>query len=235
VPPLPGKDIPFAAGEKLEYRIDAFGATIGSFSMSLVPGRKPDALTIVARGRTESVAEDFYAVTAVAESHLGRALEDRAYDEDSTEDGVHRSVNVTFPPKAGALAVHATREGNPEELSLQAPVDTRDMLASLYDLRTIPLANGFSFCIPVFGARRIWLLRGSVTGRERITTPLGEYKTIHLSGTATRTEGPPNAREVHLWLTDDADRLPVAAYGMIQGKPVRVELSRRVPGGRRRR
>jgi hypothetical protein len=229
VPPSPGRTLSFAAGEKIELQIDAFGAVIGSFSMALTPGHRPDAFVILARGHTESVAADFYAVTGTAESHLGRDLEDLAYEEDSTENGVHRSQSMVFPPKEHHLAIHSFREGNPDDSVLEAPPDTRDMLATLYLLRSAALAPGEKFCIPVAGARRTWVLRGSVAGRESVTTPLGEYKTIHLAGSAVRLGGPRQEREIHLWLSDDADRIPVAAFGMIQGKPVGAQLVKYTP------
>jgi hypothetical protein len=235
VPPAPGRDIPFSFGEKIEYVADALGAKIGSFSMNVEPGHRPDTYTIVARGKTDSVAADFYPVEGVAESRLGRALEDHGFDEDDAENGMHRSVSVTLPVQGRVLPVRATREGNKADFNLSAPAETVDMLAALYQLRSIALPPGTSFCFPVFGAHRIWILQGSVAGRETVSTPDGDYKSIHLSGTAVRTDAPQAPpREVHIWLSDDDRRIPVMAMGAVQNKPVRVVLTRYVPGIRRK-
>jgi len=224
IPPTVGKSVPFGVGEKIEMEIDALGAMIGTFSMTTAPGHRPDVYTIVARGRTDQFAGSFYPVEAIAHSQLGAGLDDRGYDEDATEDGVQRSVAVEFPPKGPELRVQASKQGDSENYAVSAPPETRDMLGALYQLRTLALADGASFCVPIFGGRRIWVLRGTVVGREPVQTPLGEYKAIHLSATASRLDAPRVSRELHLWITDDAERIPVAAFGILQGKPVRAQL-----------
>jgi hypothetical protein len=230
LPPNPGKVFPFATGEKLEFELDALGATLGSFSLTLAPPKRPDVFTIVARGRTDPFATSFYAVEATAESHLGPPFDNKLYEEDATEDGEHFTVSVPFPPKRTVLAVQGTYEGNEDNFALTAPAETRDMLATLYGLRGIPLNDGQDLCLPVYGGRRVWLLRAKVMGREKVRTPADEYATIHLQGTAARVDTPGITREVHLWLTDDPARIPVAALGVIQGKPVRAQLVRYTPG-----
>lgn len=234
VPPAPGK-VPFATGEKLEFELDALGATLGSFSLTLAPPRRPDAYTIVARGRTDPFATSFYAVEAVAESHLLAGFENRLYEEDATEDGEHFSVSVPFPAKKSVLPVQGTYEGNDDNFTLGAPAETRDMLAVLYGLRTVPLTEGQELCIPVYGGRRIWIIKAKVTGKEKVRTPLDEYSTLHIQGTAARFDSPTTTREVHVWLTDNAERIPVAALGIIQGKPVRAQLVKYTAGGPRKR
>jgi hypothetical protein len=204
--------------------------------MDVEPGHRPDTYTIVARGRTDSMVADFYPVEGVAESRLGKALEDHGFDEDDAENGVHRSVSITLPVQGRVLTVRATREGAKSDFLLPAPPETVDMLAALYQLRSIALPPGTSFCFPIFGAHRIWTLQGSVVGRETVSTPDGDYKAIHLSGTAVRSDAPQALpREVHIWLSDDVRRIPVMAMGAVQNKPVRVVMTRYVPGIRRKR
>lgn len=231
VPPAPGKDIPFSFGEKIEYSADTLGAKIGSFSMNVAPGHRPDTYTIVARGKTDSVVADFYPVEGIAESRLGKGLEDHSFEEEDTENGVHRSVAVTLPVPGRMLPVRAFRQGTKMDFALAAPPQTLDMLAALYQLRSLALPPGASFCFPIFGAHRIWILQGSVVGREKVSTPEGEYRAIHLSGMAVRTDAPQAPpREIHIWLSDDARRIPVMAMGAVQNKPVRIVMTTYVPG-----
>lgn len=234
VAPKPGA-VPFVVGEKLQYEIDSLGATIGSFSMAVLQGKGKDPYLIEARGKTGTFAATFYAVDAIAESRLGRALEGRNYFEDATEAGIRRTVDVAFPPPKGAPAsIKATKQGNREDYKLAAPADTRDMLAALYAVRSMTLTPGLELCIPVFGARRIWMLRAKVAGLEEFSTPAGRFKTTLVSGTATRLDNPKAAaREVHFWIADDEARTPVAAFGLIQGKPVRAQLVSYASGRRK--
>lgn len=224
-PPL-GKDVPFALGEKLQFEFDSLGATVGGFSMTVMPGRGDAPYIIEARGKTGTFAANFYPVQAVSETKLGRRLEGRSYFEDATEKGVRRTVEVAFPIAADRkLPVRATKEGNREDFSLNAPLETRDLLSALYSVRGMNLPDGTELCLPVFAGRRIWILRAKVDGREPVRTPAGDFKTIHLSGTAVRHDNPKVTREVHFWLSDDASRLPVAAFGLVQNKPVRAQLT----------
>lgn len=231
-PPV-GKAVPFAVGEKLEYDIDSLGATIGGFSMTVLPGKPKEPFVIEARGKTGTFAANFYAVDALATSVLGRTLENTAYEETATEAGVHRAVDVAFPPVNGQLHVKATREGNREDADLKAPPETRDLLAALYAVRSMDLVDGTELCLPVFGARRVWTLRVKVTGREKARTPAGDFQTIRISGTAVMASNPSVSREVQFWLADDPSHMPVAACGLIQNKPVCANLKAWDPGRRK--
>lgn len=232
--PAPGREIPFAPGERLDFQIDSLGVTVGYFSLALAPGRSGTGYSVLARAKTDTFAANFYDVLARAQAELGPKLESRGYSEDATEGGVHRTTDILLPPPApGSLRVLATREGKREDYDLTAPADTRDLLSALYAARGMPFELGREVCVPVFGARRLWTLRMTFVAREPVTTPAGTFRTLHLEGTAVRTDRPDIRREVHLWLADDPSRTPVAAFGMVQGKPVRAQLVSFDPGKRR--
>lgn len=231
-PPL-GKAVPFAVGEALEFDIDSLGATIGSLSMTVMPGRGDEPYVIEARGKTGTFAANFYSVDAVATSRLGKDLANHAYREDATEAGVHRTVDVELPARQNQLHVRATKEGNREDYDLRAPPDTRDLLAALYAVRAMNLPDGTDVCIPVFGARRVWTLRAKVVGREKARTGAGDFQTVRISGSAVRTDNDAIRRDVQFWVTDDPTHLPVAACGLVQNKPVCANLKAWDPGRRK--
>ena len=208
VPPAPGKDLPFSVGERVEMALDAFGAGVGALILTVAPGRKTSALTFTGRGHTDLLGRPV-AVSGTGESHVGRNLEERSYDENTTEDGIHRSESVTFPPRQGGLEVHGALEGNASTLTLRAPPETRDILSTLYLLCSLPRGQRDRVLRSGFGARRMWFLRGSVVGRESVTTPAGQYKTIHLSGLPCRPEGSHAKYEVHAWLWTTATGFPL--------------------------
>lgn len=230
-PPVPAKPA-FAPGERLEFEIDSLGAVVGTLSLAVIAGRGEEPWTIEARGKTGTFAANFYAVDALAQSRLGRTLLPRSYFEDATEAAARRTVDVGFPVRAGVLPVRYTDQGNARNYEVSAPPDTRDLLSALYLARSLPLVDGDEICLPVFAGKRVWILRARVAGREPVATPAGDYATIHLEGTAIRGDSAQSTREVHFWLTDDAARTPVAAFGLIQNKPVRAQLVRHTPGRR---
>lgn len=225
VAPTSAGTAPFAVGEKIEFEIDSLGATVGSFSMNVLPGRGDTPYVILAKAKTGTFAANFYPVEAVLESRIGRKMESKSYVEDAMENGVRRIVELSFPaPKMSRMPVRATRDGTRADFTVGAPEDTRDMLSALYMVRSMKLPDGEEMCIPIFGAARIWALRAKVAGREKVRTPLGDVQVIHIAGEAVRSDYPSHKREIHFWLTDDAARVPVEAFGLIQNKPVRARM-----------
>lgn len=221
---------PFAIGESLEYDIDSLGATIGRLRMTVLAGKRPSPFLIEARGQTGSFASSFHPVDAVATTLLGRSLDASAYQETSTEDGVHRALDVSFPPVDGRLHIRSSTEGNRDDSDLHAPADARDLLAALYAVRGMSLEEGTEICLPVFAGRRLWTLRAKVSGKERARTPAGDFLSIRLTGTATRVDLPTMKRDVQFWLSEDPSHTPVAACGLIQNKPVCANLREWTPG-----
>ncbi len=231
VTPAVGR-VPFGLGERLSYDIDSLGASIGTLRLAVLPGQRGAAYAIEARGRTNTFAANFYQVDAIARSHLGPALQDRSYSQDATERGVRESLDIAFPAAQGRLHVRAAKEGNRHDFDLHAPDQTRDLLAALYTLRAMKLTDGEELCLPVYGAKHVWFVRARVAGREMAHTPAGDFRSIHLTGSAVFVDNPKVCRPLQFWLTDDARRLPVAACGTVQNKPVCANLESFVVGKR---
>lgn len=104
--------------------------------------------------------------------------------------------------------------------------DAVDYVGGIYLFRALPLKVGEAFCFETYALKRMWRVAGEVESREQVSTPAGEFTTLHLKGVATRSgPGPLNTREVHVWVTDDARRIPVAALGVIDLGAVRATLT----------
>ena len=232
VPPPVG-DFPFSPGETLEYDFNALGATLGGLTMKVLSGRPGQPILIEARGGTHAFTSGIYPVDAVATSFLAADLTPQAYQETTTEKGVHYALDVALPPRDGKLHVRATKEGDRQDFDLKAPEATRDIVSALFAVRGMQLTPGAEICMPVFSSRRIWLLRVKVDGREKAGVPLGEFPALHVSGSASLLDRPSFKRDVHFWYSDDANRLPLAACGTFQGKPTCANLKGHTPGRRK--
>ncbi|HEX4803037.1 MAG TPA: DUF3108 domain-containing protein, partial [Myxococcaceae bacterium] len=77
----------------------------------------------------------------------------------------------------------------------------------------------------VYGIRRLWRLSGKVEGREHVSLAIGDFEAWHLAGTAVRLDDFRHRREVHLWISDDRRRLPLAVVGAIDLGAVRAQLT----------
>ncbi|MGQ0506660.1 MAG: DUF3108 domain-containing protein, partial [Myxococcaceae bacterium] len=111
------------------------------------------------------------------------------------------------------------------ERRFQYANDGLDVAGAVYLMRQIPFKVDQPVCFDVFGIRSLWRMVGKVQTREHVSLPVGEFEAWHLVGVATRLDNPAMRREVHVWISDDARRLPLAAMGAIDLGAVRATLT----------
>ena len=226
----------FPPGESLEFRLDALGADVGTFDVHVeappASQRPRTALVLKARAKTNAfVSTNVKRFDALVTAQLGQSLLPLRYQEEIDEGEVHKGLEIEFPPRAGSLPVRASKNGEPEALTLQAGEGVRDILSTLYLLRAQPLKEGAPVCVEVVAGRKIWRLTGAVGGREIIETPLGKFSTVRIDAVAVRADDGNVKRGAHVWVTDDARRLPLVAIGDVRGKTIRAQLVQASGGG----
>jgi hypothetical protein len=214
----------FGPGETLEFDIDAMGAKAGHMTMAVKPlkdGRLPVEVSIA----TNTFFSKMRKVRGTGTSYLNpRTLRPARYFEDATENEWHRVADVTFnKPKSAHLV--STINDRTGEADLAFGDEGLDVGGAIYLMRQLPLKEGTQLCFDVYGIRRMWRVWGTVQPREHVSLPLGEFESWHLAGTAARLDLPAMRREIHVWISDDARRLPLAALGAIDIGTVRATLS----------
>ena len=228
----------FAPGEVLSFRLDALGADVGTFEVRVQPpppGEKRAALELTSRAKTSAfVSTNVGRYDAFATALLAPDFSVLRYHEDVDEGTLHRAVHLDFPPLNGALSVQATKNGEPEPFALPAGSDVRDILSTLYFLRAQPMKPGTPVCVEVYAGRKIWKVQGQVGGRETIDTPLGRLASVRIDADAVRVDDPRVRRGAHVWVSDDARRLPLVAVGEVRGKVIRAQLIEVTGNGKRR-
>jgi hypothetical protein len=219
-----------SGSEMLRYKLDVYGADIGTFEMQLgraAPADRARApLVIEARGKSSDlVSSNVRKVDGWSSSLVddeGRVVR---YREEVDEGGTHRSQEVALPAADGVLDVRATKDGEPEKLSLPATPAARDLLSGLFVLRQQPLTPGQQLCAEIYAARRMWRVEGTVAAKpESIDTPLGKLDTLRIDAVATRLDDPKVVRKAHVWITRDDRRLPAVILGEIRGRYIRATL-----------
>jgi hypothetical protein len=68
-----------------------------------------------------------------------------------------------------------------------------------------------------------------LSGTERIRTAPGHIEAVRLDGAATQSDDPSRRYQLHLWLSADARRLPVAMAIETRLGSVRAELASAAP------
>jgi hypothetical protein len=223
---------PFGPGETLDFDVDALGARAATMTMQTLPIRD-GVMPLEVSVETNTFFSKVRRVKGVGKSYLNpRTLRPVRYFEEAQENEVHRIADVSFARKNAARLVSditwPAPDGKPQtqhwEGDLRFGNDIGDVAGIVHLLRSVPMKEGTKLCVDVYGIRAIWRVWGTVKPREHVSIPLGEFETWHLAGEAARLDIPNARREVHVWVTDDARRLPLAALGMIDLGAVRATL-----------
>ncbi|HEY0097135.1 MAG TPA: DUF3108 domain-containing protein [Archangium sp.] len=215
----------FAPGEELEFDLDAMGATAGKMTMA-VQKKQDGALPVQIKVQTNSFFSKVRRVNATAMSYMHpKTLRPSRYTEEATENEQHRTVDVAFNSKNRSVRIDYVVKGKAGQSNYSYDHEGMDVAGAIYMLRQLPLKEGMPLCFDVYGVRRMWRMTGSVVKREHVSLPLGEFDAWHLEGTAVRLDNPKMKREVHVWITDDDRRLPLAAVGTIDLGAVRATLT----------
>lgn len=223
--PVPRGRLAFTPGELLEFDLDAMGATAGKMTMR-VQKKQDGTLPVQVKVQTNSFFSKVRRVDATAMSYMHpKTLRTARYTEDAMENEVRRTVEVAFHANRRSIRVDYTLRGKAGHSEHSYEHDGLDVAGAIYMLRQLPLKEGLPVCFDVYGVRRMWRMAGTVLKREHVSMPLGEFDAWHLSGTAVRLDKPSQTREVHVWITDDERRLPLAAVGSIDLGAVRATLT----------
>ncbi|WP_037584500.1 DUF3108 domain-containing protein [Stigmatella aurantiaca] len=215
----------FMPGENLEFDLDAMGAQAGKMTMKtqrLDKGVLPVQIDV----QTNSFFSKVRRVKGSAVSYLHpRTLRPSRYTENATENEVQRKVDVAFGAKDRSVKVDYTIGERSGRYHYTYDKDGLDVAGAIYLMRQLPLKEGLPVCFDVYGIRKMWRMTGVVEKREHVSLPIGEFDAWYLTGTAVRTDRPTIRREVHVWISDDARRLPLVAVGTVDVGAVRATLT----------
>ncbi len=213
----------FGPGETLDYDVDALGARAAKMTMRVLP-KRDDLLPIEVHAETNTFFSKVRRVNGTATSTLNpKTLRSAHYFEDTTENEFHRVADVTFRKNKTAKVI-STVNSKTDQYDLPWGNDVTDVAGAMYLMRQLEWKEGKPVCFDVYGIRRMWRVWGTVLPREHVSLPVGEFEAWHLAGEAARLDMPDARREIHVWISDDARRLPLAALGMIDLGAVRATL-----------
>ncbi|RKG69191.1 DUF3108 domain-containing protein [Corallococcus sp. CA054B] len=216
----------FKPGELLEFEMDAMGAKAGKLTMRV---QRPanGALPVLVEAQTNTLFSKVRRVRGSATSYLHpKTLRPSRYTEEAVENEQRRKVNVDFGAQDKSVKVDYQIGDRPKgHFNYAFDKDGLDVAGAIYLIRQLPLKKDLPVCFDVYGIRRMWRMTATVVDREHVSLPLGEFDAWHLAGTAVRLDRPSQTRDVHVWITDDDRRLPLAAVGAIDLGAVRLTLS----------
>jgi len=213
----------FAPGEELEFALDALGAQAGKLTMKVLP-KKEGLVVVEARAQTNSFFSKVRRVTGVGTSYLNpKTLRPTRYVEDAVENEVPKYSDVRFGKAKADLDFKIGKRT--ASTSLRYADEGFDVVGAVFLVRQLEHRLDKPLCFDVFGIRKIWRVFGKVAAREHVSLPIGEFEAWHLTATAARLDSPNVRRDVHIWISDDARRLPLAALGTLDVGAVRATLT----------
>lgn len=219
----------YREGERLVYDVTWLGLRAGEATLEAqgvvnVNGRQ--AYHLVTTAQSGPVISKIYRVDDRTESYLAlepmwalrfdKNLREGRYRHSSQTLFDHEKGIVTFRyldfsrvPKDITRLEDAERYGEYVEQEFPLTPGALDELSVLYYVRTLPLVANTRVTARVFASRKNWELEVKVLGRETLETVLGRRETLKVEP-LLKFEGIFERKgRMIVWLTDDAERIPV--------------------------
>lgn len=239
-PPKIAQPLPFKAGEVLVYEINfsklIFSGTIGELKLTVATpadSSKPDMIEL----RAEAVSRGFFPAL------FGLRVKDRFTSlVDPIDFGVHKSIKLLEEGKSRRDQTSVVDRVNgrinftdrdlvnlksvPRIKEKPSPVWVQDLLSTIYFVRTQPLNEGDVVPIPISDGGEVYNIEVIAGKRQEVKTGAGKFKTIELNAKVFDGRYIRRSGEMLVWITDDANRIPVRAKVKTSGATVTVDLKR---------
>jgi hypothetical protein len=235
--------LPFDPGEQLEYKLTYFGMTAGDVKVFVGEATQdgvyvwPASVTLKTRGLVNA----FFSLDNKFVSYFDPAQRRGiGSDYNANDNGDKHDDSIRL--RDGKAYLHLVRAGRARDEQRDVDPASHDVLSAILYLRTLGLVPGTSAQIPIFTGQKTWTLEVVCDGRERVKTDAGAFDTVHIRA-RTHFDGKYQSdRELEVWLTDDARRLPVKVdapfyiatlHLNLQGWSPGLVAERRLPGNKR--
>jgi len=216
-------------GEKLNFRVAFNSALTGSITGGKISLEVKDenkiinqrsTYHVVGEGKTTGFIEFFYKIHDRLESYFDQdALIARQFVRNTRENKYKKDDLVIFR-QDDRLAVSMTKV-------VKVPANVQDVVSAFYYARTLDVSGlkpGGTFEIPFFLDDSVYHSRVIFKGRETVKIKLGTFRCIAFQPMVATGYAFDDPYPITIWITDDANRLPI----MIESEqPVgrgRVEL-----------
>lgn len=236
VQPTPSNEVGLEPGESMAFEVRLGGILAGEAELAV--GQTGDfeghqAVVVKSRAATAGAAALIKQIddeaTTVIDLGTGRPLQ---LDTLVVQDGKTTTARATF--SGNSAEVWYTHGDDPTAHRFHVSFgqmtvhDTHSAMAQLRGWRAAP---GTTRTVFVVGGRRLWRVDVRYAGEEMIGSVLGNRRAVKLTGAAYRAranfdvESAKPARTFSVWLSDDADRVPLKMTADTELGEVTMDLS----------
>lgn len=219
----------FVRGEKLTFRVAYHSSLTGSIPAGKASLEVKDETKIfnnrrtyhvVAEGKTSGLIEVFYKLVDRYESYFDQeAFIPWQYSRYTRENTYKKDDLVTFR-HADKLVVSLTK-------ILKVPANIQDPVSAFYFARTLDVSQleiGGILDIPFYLDDSVYRIPVIYKGKETIKTKLGKIKCLVFRPGVVKGYAFKDPYPLTLWISDDANRLPVLIESELSVGSARVEL-----------
>ena len=211
--PRAERTVPFRVGETLTYDVSWSSFVTAGTAVATVKEKKPSfnstAYYIVAEGRPTPLVSKlyslYYKLDTLLDSYTLLPQRGSVYSEEGSR---HRFRTTRFD-RAARRAFFEYQTTSTIKTDFAVSPVVQDVLSALYVLRAIPFAAGDRMTMPVCDNGTNYKVQIDIGPPERVRTPRGEVTAWKVRPTVFDEKNKPVGRNMAIWVSDDAQRLPV--------------------------
>jgi len=223
-------------GETMAFEVRLAGVLAGEAQLAVgtigeVGGHR--AIVVKSRAATAGAAALIKSIsdetTTVIDADTGRPLQ---LDSTAVVDGKTTTAHADFTPTSANVTFTRSEDARPHAFRVsfagKIAYDTHSAMAQLRGWHGAP---GATRSVYIVGGRRLWRVDVTLVGTESIGSAMGNRRAIHIDGAAFRAkpnlalESTTATRTFSVWLTDDADRVPLKVVAKTELGEVAMDLT----------
>jgi len=207
------RPVPFHVGETLTYDVSWSSYVTAGTAVATVKEKKPSfnstAYYIVAEGRPTPLVSKlyslYYKLDTLLDSYTLLPQRGSVYSEEGSR---HRFRTTRFDRTARrAFFEYQTASTIKTDFAVSPVV--QDALSAVYVLRAVPFAAGDRMTMPVCDNGTNYKVQIDIGAAERVRTPMGDVTAWKVRPTVFDEKNKPVGRNMAIWMSDDARRVPV--------------------------
>lgn len=219
----------FVRGEKLAFRVAFNSAITGSITGGKATLEVKDenkimnnrsTYHVVAEGKTTGFIELFYKIRDRFESYFDEDAMIAAQFTRRTRENNYKKDDLVVFRQHDRLAVSLAK-------IVKVPANCQDVISAFYYARTLDISDlrpGETIEIPFFLDDSVYHSRVIFKGRETVKTKLGKFHCIAFRPMVATGYAFDDPYPITIWITDDANRLPVLVESEQAVGRARIEL-----------
>jgi hypothetical protein len=211
--PRTERSVPFAAGETLSYDVSWSSYLTAGTATTTVKEKKASfnstAYYIVAEGRPTPLLSKLYSVYYKIDTLLDTfSLLPQRGTVYSEEGKRHRFKTTQFDRPARKVNFEYKADTT-VKADFPTSAVTQDALSAIYVLRAIPMKTGDKMTMPVTDNGINYKVQFEAGALEKVRAPIGERSATRIRLSVVDDKNQTVGRNVAIWISDDARRLPV--------------------------